>query len=172
MKIIATLITVILISTNLISQELSINTKNATVEFEFISEQAKGKVSGLEAKIVFNPLDLNNSYINGSVDVSTLTTFNEMRDKHLQKSDMFDAKKFPKMTFKSTSFSKSKKGFKAKGSVTIKGTSKETEFDFIKTQNGIAGKMTVFTNDFNVFPKKNRDDSKVIIAINLPFESK
>ena len=99
MKIIATLTTVLFISLNMISQELSINTKNATVEFEFISEQAKGKVSGLEAKIVFNPLDLNSSYINGSVDVSTLTTFNEMRDKHLQKSDMFDAKKFPKMIF-------------------------------------------------------------------------
>ena len=172
MKTIATLISVLFISANITSQELSINTKNASVEFEFVSEQAKGKVSGLEAKIVFNPLDLKNSYIKGSVDVSTLNTFNKMRDKHLQKSDMFDAKKFPKMTFKSSSFSKTEKGFRAKGIITIKGASKETEFDFIKTAKGIAGKMTVFSNDFNVFPKKKRADSKVIIAINLPFESK
>ena len=170
--ILITIVSFLLILSNLYSQELDINTKKATVEFEFVSEQTKGTVSGLEAKIILNIKDLSSSSIKGSVDVSTLTTSNEKRDAHLQKSDMFDAKKYPKMLFKSKSFIKTDNGFKAKGSITIKGTEKETDFYFTKSDKGISGKMTVYTNDFNVFPKKQRSDSKVNIQISLPFSNK
>ena len=169
---VATLLLTLSLYFNFIGQELKIDTKNATVEFEFVSEQAKGKVAGLQAKFIFNPLDFSKSSIKGSVDVSTLTTYNKMRDKHLQKSDMFFTEKFPKMTFESSKFSKKDNGFTADGLVSIKGKTKKAKFNFIKTKKGIVGKMTVYTNDFNIYPKKKYADSKVIIAINLPFQKK
>lgn len=168
--ILTTIISSILIISNLNSQELNINTKKASVMFEFVSEQTQGTVSGLEAKIVLNTDDLSKSSIEGSVDVTTLTTSNKMRDEHLQKADMFDAKKHPKMTFKSNSFVQTESGIKARGTVRIKGKEKETDFIFKATKTGLIGSMTVYTNDFNVFPKAKRKDSKVNIKINLPFK--
>ena len=168
--ILITIISSLLIISNINSQELNINTKKASVKFEFVSEQTKGTVSGLEAKIILNTDDLSKSSIEGSVDVTTLTTSNDMRDKHLQKADMFDSKKYPKMTFKSSSFVQTESGFKAKGTISIKGTEKETDFFFKSTKTGLIGSMTVYTNDFNVFPKAKRSDSKVKIKINLPFK--
>ena len=168
--ILTTIISSLLIISNLNSQELNINTKKASVKFEFISEQTEGTVSGLEAKIILNTDDLSKSSIEGSVDVTTLTTSNSMRDKHLQKSDMFDAKKHPKMTFKSSSFVQTELGIKAKGTVRIKGKEKETDFLFKSTKTGLVGTMIVYTNDFNVFPKAKRSDSKVKIKISLPFK--
>ncbi len=161
-------ISTIIIFSNFNAQEIKINTEKATVEFEFISEQTSGTVSGLEAKIILNTEDLSKSLIEGSVDVSTLTTLNDRRDQHLQKSDMFDAKKYPKMTFKSNSFIKTENGYIAKGTITIKGKEKETDFIFTSQKKNIIGTMTVYTNDFNVFPKAKRASSKVDIKITLP----
>lgn len=40
--------------------------------------------------------------LNGEIIVASINTANEKRDNHLKANDMFDAEKFPKITFKST----------------------------------------------------------------------
>jgi polyisoprenoid-binding protein YceI len=44
--------------------------------------------------------------IEGTVDVSTLTTFDETRDAHVQSPDFFDAERYPQVRFSSTSVEK------------------------------------------------------------------
>ena len=73
--------------------------------------------------------DFINAKINFTVDVSSINTDNETRDKHLKSDDFFNAEKFPSMTFTSTSF-KRVKGNKyiLEGNLTIRDVTKKVKF--------------------------------------------
>ena len=67
------------------AQELSLDTEKATVSFNFVAEKVKGTVSGIDATLSLNLSDLGSSTIQGTADVSTLSTGTKMRDKHLNR---------------------------------------------------------------------------------------
>ncbi|AXX91052.1 hypothetical protein CPU12_08025 [Malaciobacter molluscorum LMG 25693] len=69
--------------------------------------------------------------LTGNIDVNSINTENEKRDGHLKSKDFFDAKKFPKLTFKLEKV----KDDKAYGVLTMKGVSKDVVLDF--ENNGI-----------------------------------
>ncbi len=76
--------------------------------------------------------DFNGANIQFSVDVASINTDNEMRDNHLKSDDFFNAEKYPKMTFKSTSFKKvDGKKYKLIGQLTIRDITKAVEFDVV-----------------------------------------
>lgn len=60
----------------------------------------------------------------GSVDVSSITTFDETRDGHLQSPDFFDAERYPELRFDSTSVDVHGDRIVVAGDLTIKGTTK------------------------------------------------
>jgi polyisoprenoid-binding protein YceI len=65
-----------------------------------------------------------------SLDVASVDTNQEQRDEHLKSSDFFDAEKYPKITFQSTSFTKKGEGeYSLKGNLTIKDVTKEVELN-------------------------------------------
>lgn len=69
--------------------------------------------------------DVAGGQVEFTVDVASVNTDNEARDKHLCAPDFFDAAKFPSMTFKSTSFKKGKKNnYMLEGNMTIHGVTK------------------------------------------------
>ena len=73
--------------------------------------------------------DFNNSKITFSVDVNSINTDNEMRDKHLKSDDFFNAEKYPSMTFTSTSFKKMKGNiYSLEGNLTIRDVTKKAKF--------------------------------------------
>jgi polyisoprenoid-binding protein YceI len=74
--------------------------------------------------------DFTDAAINFSVDVNSVNTDNEMRDKHLKSDDFFNAEKFPAMTFKGTSFKKvSNNKYVLQGDLTIRDVTKKVTFD-------------------------------------------
>lgn len=76
--------------------------------------------------------DFNGANIDFSIDVNSIDTDDENRDKHLKGSDFFDVAKYPTITFKSKSFTKvSDKGYKLVGTLTMHGVSKEVTFDVV-----------------------------------------
>jgi len=50
--------------------------------------------------------DFQNAEIDFTLDVNSIDTNQEQRDQHLKSADFFDAEQYPKITFKSTSFTK------------------------------------------------------------------
>ncbi len=62
--------------------------------------------------------------IDFSLDVDSIDTNQEMRDTHLKSAEFFDAEKYPKITFKSTSFTKTGDDFNLEGHLTIKDVTK------------------------------------------------
>lgn len=107
-----------------------------TVQHLVITE-VTGNFKAFEGSVVSPSEDFSGSDIQFSVDISSINTDNEQRDTHLKSDDFFNAEKFPKMTFKSTSFTKvSGKDYKLAGNLTIRDITKPITFDV--TYNGIA----------------------------------
>lgn len=71
--------------------------------------ETEGKFKLYEGKVSStSETDFNNANIEFTVDVNSINTDDDRRDGHLKSDDFFNAVKFPKMTFKSTSMKKGK----------------------------------------------------------------
>lgn len=75
--------------------------------------------------------------IEGTVDPSTITTFDETRDGHLQSPDFFDTQRYPELRFDSTSIESDGDGLVVDGNLTIKGITKPVQLS--GTYVGTAG---------------------------------
>ena len=105
-----------------------------------------------------NESDFDGSSINFSADIDSISTGQEQRDGHLKSGDFFDAEKFPKLTFASTSFTK--KGgdeYVLEGNLTMKGVTNP-----VKLEAEFGGIMTDFYGNtkagFEISGKINRHD--------------
>lgn len=63
------------------------------------------------------------------IEAKSVDTAITKRDDHLRSADFFDAKKFPKLSFKSKRFEGTPESFKLIGDLTIKGKTKEVILD-------------------------------------------
>lgn len=150
------------------AQELKVNSESAKISFNFVKESTKGSLSGLNAKISFDPAKLSVASISGSVDVKTISTGNKQRDRHLMSDEYFDVAKFAKISFSSTSITKEGDTYKMKGKLKIKGVEKEVTFTFTYADKTFTGKATVYSSDFGIAMKKKRELNQVDISISIP----
>jgi len=65
-----------------------------------------GTFSKFDAIMECNKPDFTDAVITFEADVNSVSTNNEQRDAHLKSDDFFNAEKYPKITFKSTSIEK------------------------------------------------------------------
>jgi polyisoprenoid-binding protein YceI len=65
--------------------------------------------------------------ISGTVDASTIVTFDETRDGHLQSPDFFDTQRYPELRFESTSVETRGDELVVEGELTIKNSTKPVE---------------------------------------------
>jgi polyisoprenoid-binding protein YceI len=87
------------------------------------------KVPGIFTKfsgtITVDRDNLENSSVEATIDVGSVSTNNEKRDGHLKTPDFFDAANFSTITFKSTAWKKTGDNtFDVTGDLTIRGTTK------------------------------------------------
>ena len=104
--------------------------------------------------------DFSDAVINFTVDVNTINTDNENRDKHLKSDDFFNAEKFPQIKFVSKSFqSLGSNKYKLTGDLTIRDVTKTVSFDVVYggtvtamggTHAGFKAKTTVNRFDYNL----------------------
>ncbi len=119
----------------------------ATVEGRF--DQMSGEIS-MGSKI-------EDTKMNASIDVASVSTGNGDRDKHLASPDFFDAAKFPKMTFVSKSVSGKAEALKITGDLTLHGVTKSVTLDgkYLGVVNDPFGNTKVV---FSAKGKLNRKD--------------
>ena len=67
--------------------------------------------------------------ITGSVDASTITTFDETRDGHVQSPDFFDTERFPELRFESTAIANDGDHLVVRGDLTIKDVTNSIELE-------------------------------------------
>ncbi|HEY2583920.1 MAG TPA: YceI family protein, partial [Mucilaginibacter sp.] len=74
--------------------------------------------------------DFEDADISFSLDIESIDTNQSQRDGHLKSPEFFDAEKYPKITFKSTSFKKTDDDeYKLTGNLTIKDVTKSVTLD-------------------------------------------
>lgn len=137
---------------------------------KFSAGEADGIFKGLKGTIKFDEADLAGSSVNVSIDANTINTGNAMMNKHAKGKEWLDAAAHPTITFVSSSFAKTAKGYEAKGKLTIKGTTKEVSLPFTFTPSG---SKAVFKSNFSVVRKDYKItnegiDETIKIDLNVP----
>lgn len=90
----------------------------------------KGSFSGLEAHLNFDPQDLSNSQLKGSIKAESINTANSMRDIHLRMPDYFRVIKYPTLEMTSTKISSHPTGYLGMFDLTIKGKTQQKKIPF------------------------------------------
>ncbi|MDQ0592804.1 polyisoprenoid-binding protein YceI [Chryseobacterium ginsenosidimutans] len=141
----------------------------------------QGRFDKFDGKVATKGNNLDNAEFSFQVNVSTINTGVDMRDKHLKSADFFDAEKFPNMTFESTSITKDKNNsYVLKGKLTIKDVTKEisvpvTFGGIAKNQQGkeVLGFQTTFKVnrlDYNIKYDPTGAGVAKDVDVNLYFE--
>src|SRR4051812_45885004 len=109
----------------------SVDTVHSEVGFKIkhlVVSNASGKFTSFEGSAESATDDFSDAKISFSADIDSIHTGNEQRDGHQKSPDFFDAAKYPKLQFVSTSFTKSSNGdFHLKGDLTMHGVTKPVE---------------------------------------------
>ncbi|NJY62133.1 YceI family protein [Salinimicrobium sp. CDJ15-81-2] len=188
MKQVFSLLTIAFLSTTTFAQTTwKVDPAHTQVSFGIthmgISE-VEGRFNQFDGNITASNKDFSDAKYELTVEVPSIDTGVEMRDNHLKNADFFDAEKYPKMTFKSTSSEKvGDNKYKVAGDLTFHGITKPVTLDvwyrgtIENPQNGdvisgfaISGEVK--RSDYNLgsgFPEAVLSD-KVVIDVDGEFK--
>lgn len=89
-----------------------------------VVSEVDGQFKQWTGKALLDEKNLANSQVSFSADAASIDTGDAKRDEHLKSPDFFDAAKYPKVTFTSKRITKSGKGYKLEGDLTLHGVTK------------------------------------------------
>jgi len=141
----------------------SVDKVHSSVKFSvthMMVSEVEGAFKVFDGSLTASKADLSDAAINFSVDVASVNTDNEFRDKHLKSDDFFNVEKFPQMKFVSKSFTPAGgKNYKLVGDLTIRDVTKTVTFDVVYggqldtgkgIKSGFKAKTTIDRTQFGV----------------------
>jgi polyisoprenoid-binding protein YceI len=135
MKKINLLAVFVLVAGTAFSQTWTVDKAHSRIGFNvthLLLSEVSGSFRTYEATITSSKDDFSDAVFDASIDVASIDTDNENRDNDIKGERFFDAAKYPKITFKSTSFKKvDGNKWKVAGDLTMKGVTKPVEFDAV-----------------------------------------
>ena len=146
----------------------------AQINFEVNGPFGKvhGHLSGLKSTIQFDANNLAASSFRASVDPKSISTGIGLRNRDLQKEKFLDSDNHPLISFQSEKIVKSATGYKAIGSLTIKGVTRPVEIPFTFTEKAnsglFKGGFTIHREDFGVGNKGGSVGKDVDITLEIP----
>lgn len=134
-----------------------------------------GNFRAFDATVDFDGKNLENGWVEMTVQVASIDTDNNDRDNHLRSADFFDAVGSPTMTFKSTKVHDiNGNKFKLTGDLTIRGVTKPVTFDcefngvindpWGNTKAGFSATTTINRQDFKVSWNKALDSGGLVVG--------
>lgn len=164
------LLLLILCSTFYSNAQNSLQVSSAEINFVFVGYDVEGSIKGFSSSSSIDLDNLENSQLKGAVTVETIDTGNSIRNWSLKRGKYFDAETHPKITFESNTIKVNGDDITIIGPLTIKGITKEVTFKFIKTEKQLAGKTTLYSSDYGIQIKTEREENKVTVGIVLHLE--
>lgn len=131
------------------------NIIDSKVKFEIGNmgfKTVEGSFSDIQGDIQFNSNNVNESSFNVCIPVNTVNTENEKRDEHLLADDFFHQEKYPNICFVSTKISKTKEGFVAEGTLSIKGIEQTVSIPFTYSDKTFKGSLELERLDYGLGP--------------------
>lgn len=111
----------------------AIDPMHSEVQFKvkhLVISTVTGFFKSFEGSLETENEDFSDAKIEFSIDIASLDTNQTMRDDHLKSAEFFDAEKYPHITFKSTSFTKTGDDeYKLVGDLTIRDVTKPVSLD-------------------------------------------
>lgn len=135
MKKISVLLILLAVTTGAFAQATTYKVDKAHSKLGFaithmMISEVEGQFNSFDVTLVSSKEDFSDATVELTADVNTVYTNNERRDGHLKSPDFFDATKYPTLSFKSTSFTKTgEKAYKLVGDLTIHGVTKSVTLD-------------------------------------------
>ncbi len=130
-----------------------------TVTHLVISE-VEGSFKVFDGTMTHSKPDYSDAKINFTIDVSSINTDNEGRDKHLKSDDFFGAVSYPQIKFEGTAFTpQGGNKYKLTGNLTVKDVTKPVTWDVTyggtavargTTKAGFKAKTTINRFDYNL----------------------
>ncbi|HYH20356.1 MAG TPA: YceI family protein [Azospirillum sp.] len=100
---------------------------------------AVGRFNAVSGEVAFDKEAIQNNAVTVSIDTASVDTNHAKRDEHLKSPDFFNAKEFPKITFKSTKVEKSgEKTGKLHGELTLLGVTRPVVLDVTFNKDGVS----------------------------------
>ena len=151
-----------LLSIGAYAQTWKVDKSHAKVGFtvtHLMMSEVDGNFKTFEASITSSKEDFSDAVFELSADINSIDTDSEFRDKDLKGPNHFDAEKFPKLTFKSTSIKKvADKKFKLVGDLTMKGVTKSVTLDLALMGTGKNGRTQKPKAGFKITGTIKRSD--------------
>lgn len=151
MKKIITLVAIALSISTTFAQNIvasSVNFEISNMGFKTV----EGTFSDIQGKISFDENNLSQASFDVCIPVSTVNTENEKRDKHLLEEDFFYEAKYPEICFTAKEISQTKDGYIAKGTLQMRGVSKNVSIPFTFVDNTFSGSLELERLDYNIGP--------------------
>jgi polyisoprenoid-binding protein YceI len=124
--------------------------------------KVRGSFNGVHGTVVLDEKDITKSTVSATIDTTTVTTGVSARDTDLKSPRFFDIAKYPTMTFKSISLSKSGGKLTLTGDLTLDNVTKSITLDLDgptppqvaqgKTVSGFSASGTLSRSNFSFAP--------------------
>ena len=138
--------TLALVAAPALAQTWQVDAAHSSLSFTntYQSVAYTGQFHRFTAKVDYDPADLAHAKFDVDVDIASLDTQNGERDHTALGADFFDAQKFPKAHFVTTSFRKAADGkVVADGTLTLRGISKPVTLAVLFKPNGNSATLDV-----------------------------
>ncbi|QCO05093.1 YceI family protein [Azospirillum argentinense] len=121
--------------------------------------KAMGRFNTVAGELSFDKNAADKSSLSVTIDTTSVDTNHAKRDEHLKSPDFFNAKEFPKMTFKSTKIEKTgDKTGKLHGDLTLLGVTKPVVLDVSFNKDGVSPASKMDTVGFSARGTIKRSD--------------
>lgn len=139
---------------------------------KFSGKGVNGIFKTFTADINFDETKLTTSSILVTIDVASLNTGNAVQNRHSVGPEWFDATKYPKIKFTSSSIEKSAGGYIVKGKMEVKGKIKDVAIPFNFAKSGATGEFTsTFTikrSDYGVGAASTDVSDEIKVEVKVP----
>jgi len=140
-----------------------------------------GSFTKVTGSVVLNEKDITQSQVSASIDVSSVDTRVEMRDKDLRSPNFFDVEKYPAIEFKSKRIASSGGKLQVIGDLTIHGTTHEVTLDvdgptpeltdpWGNSRRGISATTTINRKDFNLVYNNLLKTGEAVVGDNVKIQ--
>jgi len=156
----------------------NIDPNHSTAQFtvrHFGISNVTGSFTKVTGTVVLDEKQISNSQVSATIDVNSVDTRVEARDKDLKSDHFFDAEKYPTIEFKSKKIVSSSGKLQVIGDLTIHGTTREVTLDvdgptpevsdpYGNLRRGISAATSINRKDFNLLYNKALGTGEAVVA--------
>ncbi len=155
----------------------NVDLDHSIVGFEvphLVISKTTGRFTDYHGFILMDPETKEIKAIEATIQTESVNTNQKKRDEHLRSPDFFNAKKYPTMTYKMKSYTKSGETYTAIGELTLLGVTKDItlvgSFNGVvtdgmgNTRAGFTGEGTLNRKDFGMIWTKLLDNGGVVVG--------